>query len=275
MSKKAAACRCKATECEECPEWIFTFADLVMLMMGFFVILWVLKPSPTPEKPDAQTAMETDRWLETVGEIRGGFGWVPDPRSNDPVARAAIRRQARNGEGEKGKLERETKGAEGTDPEVTTVRQGRQASVGGHMLFEKGDASLTNDVKRALDGVAQEIRGHRNIVLVKGHTSSDDFPDGANASQKMDLSLRRAQAVANYLMSKGVEPEILRPQGCSTFEPVLQRAYQANAQANNRRVEVDATAMLVEDFQDQSSSIKSTVAPREVAAPSESHSSHE
>ncbi len=42
MSKN---CHCKKSEeCEECPEWIFTFADLVMLMMGFFVILWVLKP---------------------------------------------------------------------------------------------------------------------------------------------------------------------------------------------------------------------------------------
>jgi len=44
MAEKA--CKCKKTECEECPEWIFTFADLVMLMMGFFVILWVLKPQP-------------------------------------------------------------------------------------------------------------------------------------------------------------------------------------------------------------------------------------
>ena len=32
-----AHCKCKPAACEECPEWIFTFADLVMLMMGFFV----------------------------------------------------------------------------------------------------------------------------------------------------------------------------------------------------------------------------------------------
>src|SRR5690348_7883652 len=122
MSKKAAACKCKAAECEECPEWIFTFADLVMLMMGFFVILWVIKPAPTPNKQANDAAVQTDEYLETVGEIRGGFGWVPDPNSSDPVARAAIRRQARNGEGEKGKLQQPTKGAEGTDPEVTSIR---------------------------------------------------------------------------------------------------------------------------------------------------------
>ena len=35
--------------CEECPEGIFTLADLIMCMMGLFVILWVLKPSPSPK----------------------------------------------------------------------------------------------------------------------------------------------------------------------------------------------------------------------------------
>ena len=270
MSKKAAACRCKATECEECPEWIFTFADLVMLMMGFFVILWVLKPSPSEGKNDKETQVQTDRWIETVGEIRGGFGYVPDPRSNDPVDRAMIRREAHNGDGERGKLDRETKGAEGTDPEVTTIRKGRQSTVGGRIIFDKGDATLTTDIKKQLDEVAGEIRGHRTIVLVKGHTSSDDFPDTASAQQKMDLSLRRAQAVADSLTAKGVEPEILRVEGCANFEPVAQRAYQANAQANNRRVEVEATATLVEDLQDQSTS-NMTTAPHAAAASTESH----
>jgi outer membrane protein OmpA-like peptidoglycan-associated protein len=252
MSKKASSCKCKATECEECPEWIFTFADLVMLMMGFFVILWVIKPPPSPNKQANDAAVQTDEYLETVGEIRGGFGYVPDPHSNDPVDRAMIRKQAHNGDGEKGKLDRETKGAEGTDPEVTTIRKGPQSTVGGRIIFDKNDASLNNDIKHQLDEVANQIRGHRTIVLVKGHTSSDDFPDSASAQQKMDLSLRRAQAVADYLTAKGVEPEILRVEGCSHYEPVLQRVYQANAQSSNRRVEVEATATLVEDFQDQS-----------------------
>ncbi|HTL29483.1 MAG TPA: OmpA family protein [Tepidisphaeraceae bacterium] len=271
MSKKAAACRCKEKECEECPEWIFTFADLVMLMMGFFVILWVLKPSPTPTQAgQGDVALQTEDWLATVGEIKGAFGWEPDPQSTNAIDRIAIKRRTQNGPGERGKLEQPTKGAEGTDPEVTSIRQGRQATVGGRMIFDKGDAHLTVDIKKQLDQVAQEIRGHRNIVLVKGHTSMDDLPDTANAQQKMDLSLRRAQAVADYLIGRSVEPEILRVQGCSNFEPVLQRAYQSEAQANNRRVEVDATATLVEDLQDQSAAKHITTN----SAPQESSESH-
>src|SRR5947208_12267678 len=79
MAKKAA-CKCKQEECEECPEWIFTFADLVMLMMGFFVILWVLKPAP-----GKSTAEIDEQWLEVVAKIREAFKYLPDPSSKDPV----------------------------------------------------------------------------------------------------------------------------------------------------------------------------------------------
>src|ERR1700733_9670190 len=76
-------CKCKkAAECEECPEWIFTFADLVMLMMGFFVILWVLKPNPTKEQENPKA---NDDWIAVAAAVREAFGYLPDPHSRDPV----------------------------------------------------------------------------------------------------------------------------------------------------------------------------------------------
>jgi hypothetical protein len=66
----------------------------------------------------------------------------------------------------------------------------------------------------------------------------------------MELSIRRAQAVADYLISKGVSPEVLRVQGCSTFEPVVERAYTPDVRAMNRRVEVEATSTIVTELQD-------------------------
>src|SRR3954471_13963416 len=157
MAKKAA-CRCKQAECEECPEWIFTFADLVMLMMGFFVILWVLKPGmPQPQDAKQANAAQTDNWLETVGEIRGGFGWEPDPKSSDPVDQVMIRKRM-HGPGEKGKSMHTSKGAEGSDPEVTSIRPGKQASVGSRLLFEKADARLSAETSRLLDQIVLQIR---------------------------------------------------------------------------------------------------------------------
>jgi chemotaxis protein MotB len=248
-----APCKCKPTECEECPEWIFTFADLVMLMMGFFVILWVLKPEGKEgAAADAKAAQQQLVALE--GEIRSGFGYEPDPTSKDPVDKEMImgqmRSRARNGPGERGKTTQEKKGTQGVENEVTTIRLSKQATLGGRLLFKPGSSELQPEMTAGLAEIADLIRGHRNVVMIKGHSGFDDLPEGATDQQKMDLSLKRAQHVADYLVSKGVTAEVMRVQGCSTFEPVVQRAYTTEGRASNRRVEVEATASLVESFQD-------------------------
>ena len=251
------ASKCKKCDpheiCEECPEWIFTLADLIMCMMGLFVIMWVLKPGETkPPEPTQQAsgAQADEAWLDTVIGIRGGFGWEPDPNSSDPVDRRAMMK-VRNGPGEHGKMQTRQQGAEGTDPEVTSIREGTQATVGGRLLFVRGSDKLSRDATSQLDQIVQQIKGHKHVFVLKGHTSPDDLTENATAEDKMELSVRRAKAVADYLMSKGVAPEILRVQGCSTFEPVAARAYTPEAQAANRRVEVESTDTLVEDFQAQ------------------------
>jgi chemotaxis protein MotB len=245
-----AACKCKKPEeCEECPEWIFTFADLVMLMMGFFVILWVLKPAPGGKSSDSR---DNQDWVKVAAAIREAFGYIPNPNSKDPVDEQMIidglSKIRMDGPGA-GKIMNEPKGAEGSDPEVTNIRPANQATEGGKMLFDRGSYQLTPKTKEELDQVADVIRGHRNIVMIKGHTSLDDLPDDATAQEKMDLSIRRAQAAADYLVDKGIDPEILRVQGCSTFEPLTQRQYTVDAQRLNRRVEVEATATLLDELQ--------------------------
>jgi chemotaxis protein MotB len=213
----AASCKkCDPHEiCEECPEWIFTLADLIMCMMGLFVILWVLKPGPKPE--DKQTASEEQ--LKVIASIREAFGHVPDPDSTDPVDLEILYRKMQKlrphmGPGEGGETKVPRKGAEGTDPEVTKIRDGRNAAVGGRILFPEGEARLTPEAVRELEQVANAIRGHRQIVFVKGHTSLDDFKDGIEPQRQMDLSIRRAQAVADQLTALKVSPDILRVQGC-------------------------------------------------------------
>ena len=248
-----SACKCKKTECEECPEWIFTFADLVMLMMGFFVILWVLKPAPGK----TSTADVDEKWLEVVAKIREAFNYLPDPSSKDPVDMHILMKKLEEmeplkGQGKGGETQKNPRGALGTDPEVQSVRPGKHAIIGTRILFETGKDGLSSDpgTTSKLDEIVRVIKGHRQIFLVKGHTSQDDFPEAASAEQKMNLSVRRAQRVADYLTSHGVEPDILRVQGCSTFEPVVSRAYSEDARVQNRRVEVEGTDSPVSERQD-------------------------
>ena len=246
-----SACKCKEVECEECPEWIFTLADLIMCMMGLFVILWVLKPGPKQD----MTVLDGD-WIKQVAAIRDAFGYVPDPQSKDPIDVHLLMKKLESldpmkGPGDGGKNNLPRKSPAGVDEDSQTIRPGKQSAVGGKLLFPPGKFSLSSETSALLDEVADLIRGHRNIVLIKGHASFDDLPDGSTPQQRMDLSLRRAQAVADYLTARRVEPEILRVQGCSTFEPVSRGAYTEDAQSRNRRVEVEATDTLVEERQDR------------------------
>ena len=239
--------------CEECPEWIFTLADLLMCMMGLFVILWVLKPDASDDP--AEQVQEQIEHEELIRDIQLAFGGERDP--DRAIAIQELQKKLdqikRNGEGEKGTAEREADGAEGTDPEVTRIRDGDRAGVGGRVTFEAGSAELAGADEMALRQVAGKIRGHRNVVLVRGHTSPDDLaalpevPADAEAARRLhtDLSLRRATAVVDYLVGQGVSPEILRPMAAATYEPTKLRAYSDADRRTNRRVEVEATDQLV------------------------------
>src|SRR5215204_1108339 len=156
---KTACKKCDPHEiCEECPEWIFTLADLIMCMMGLFVLLWVLKPAPNPKSSNAQASEEL---IKMLASIRDAFGHVPDPESKDPVDIELLMRKLQKirphmGPGEGGETKIKRQGAEGSDPEVTKIRDGKQAGIGGRLLFAPGEATLTPEAKHDLDQVADQ-----------------------------------------------------------------------------------------------------------------------
>ena len=188
---------------------------------------------------------------EVVAEIRAAFGYVPDPNSSDPVDQAMIKKTMHLvGNNEKGTQTFKQDAVEGTDPTVTTIREGKLSAVGTRVPFGRGEAGLTAEDRHVLGGIAAEIIGTRFVVIVKGHAARDDFGESPASQQAMDVSLKRAQAAADYLVDQGVSPDLLRVQGCGTYEPVRQQAYTADAQSLNRRVEVFTTDVLVRDLQD-------------------------
>ena len=261
-----AACKCKEVECEECPEWIFTLADLIMCMMGLFVILWCLKPGGAGVGDAASKAAAKQQNDEFFAGFREGFGHHPNPDSADPIDMIILGKGAKG----PGNNDQKIKGTDGIDKWVQSIRNGKQSLVGARILFGSGQINLSTETTRTLDDIVQLIRGHRNIFVVKGHADLDDFPDGGTAPQKLDLSIRRAQAVADYLVSKGVEAETLRVIGCSTFEPVAQRVYGPESRQANRRVEVQSLDQLVEEYKDQPESGK-PIAPTEPPAEKTGH----
>jgi outer membrane protein OmpA-like peptidoglycan-associated protein len=121
--------------------------------------------------------------------------------------------------------------------EGTTERQADNASsarlADPSVLFAANNADLSSDAKVKLDEVAKGLRNNAQgyNVILEGY--SDD--NGA-ASYNVQLSRRRAHAVANYLESKGIRSERIFTQSMS---PNLASKEETNRErALNRRVEI-------------------------------------
>ncbi len=114
-------------------------------------------------------------------------------------------------------------------PTVETV------DIKGAALFGLNSAKLSAEGKAALDQVIEQLRGFDKVksITVTGHTDST-----GSAAYNQKLSEKRAQAVVNYLVSKGVNPALLTAVGMGESQPIADNKTR-EGRAANRRVEID------------------------------------
>jgi len=105
-------------------------------------------------------------------------------------------------------------------------------SFSGDALFATNSAVLTNAGKASIDPVIDGSRNFNNFkVSLFGHADSR-----GDAGYNQGLSERRAQAVADYMISKGVSASSISVFGRGETEPVASNA-TAEGRAKNRRVD--------------------------------------
>jgi len=101
-------------------------------------------------------------------------------------------------------------------------------------LFDLNKSTLKPAGKAELDAVSDKITGNARVTDVKvvGHTDST-----GTDSYNQQLSERRAATVRDYLVSKGVNSNIISVSGMGESAPVADNTTSAG-RALNRRVEV-------------------------------------
>lgn len=101
------------------------------------------------------------------------------------------------------------------------------------VLFGSGSDVLKPGAYYMLDDIAKTLGENPTMsVDIQGHT------DNVGSAQKnKDLSLRRAQAVKNYLIGKGIMPNRMTTEGFGFSKPVALNGTEAG-RALNRRVEI-------------------------------------
>ena len=100
--------------------------------------------------------------------------------------------------------------------------------------FRTGSAELTPESFRVLDDIVPQFQAYPEMEFeVAGHTDNK-----GNPTKNQMLSQARAQTVANYFISKGVDAKRLKVMGYGSSRPLAPNT-SAEGRALNRRVELN------------------------------------
>jgi len=109
-----------------------------------------------------------------------------------------------------------------------------KVTLAADVLFDFDKAVLKTEGKNKLDDLATKVKAiNLEVVIAIGHTDSI----GSDAYNQK-LSVRRAESVKAYLVSKGVEPNRIYTEGKGEKQPVASNKTKDGRQ-KNRRVEIE------------------------------------
>jgi len=113
------------------------------------------------------------------------------------------------------------------------VYEGGKIDLRGAVNFDTGKATIKRDSWAVLDQVAKVLRENPQVkrVRIDGHTDSQ-----GSASLNRSLSKRRAEAVVQYLVEKGIARQRFDSAGFGEDQPIADNR-TALGRAKNRRVE--------------------------------------
>jgi OOP family OmpA-OmpF porin len=101
-------------------------------------------------------------------------------------------------------------------------------------FFDFDKATLKPDGKAKLDDLTSKLQGmNLEVIIAVGHTDSIGSP-----TYNQKLSVRRAEAVKSYLVSKGIEANRVYTEGKGEKQPVADNK-TSSGRSKNRRVEIE------------------------------------
>ena len=101
-------------------------------------------------------------------------------------------------------------------------------------LFDFDKAVIKSDAKAKLDDLVAKLKAiNLEVIIAIGHTDSV-----GSAAYNQKLSLKRAEAVKAFIISKGIEPNRVYTEGKGEKQPIADNKTKAG-RSKNRRVEIE------------------------------------
>ena len=205
-------------DCPICVEfkdgWIFTYGDLVTLLLCFFILLFSL-------------CKIDDHKLKQISD---SFRSLPP---GSPFLFS----------GRSASMEHAAQELEKMDMPDSAGKEGVEVSFSRNVAFAQGSVELSKAVKETIDKMLPTIGPLTNDILISGHTDSTDVND--RFPSNWEMSIARASAIATYLESKKIPTKRIQVAGFGDSRPRF-FADTAYKRSLNRRVEI---LLMPEDMQ--------------------------
>ena len=228
------------------PAWMVTFADLMALMMTFFVLLYSF--STIDEKKYRMIASSMAKGFGAVlaaprsstTTAIGPPSMMPSPMSQNTRARSPSPRQEMSSRNDalmqQLQSSMSTEIAEGiiaveTSGNTVVIRFPEE------IAFPPGSDTMSDDIMPILERVADALKDAPGTIMVSGHTDNRPI-NSARFRSNWELSTDRAVSVIQRLESLGsIEANRLTAVGYGDTRPLAPNDTPEN-RARNRRVEI-------------------------------------
>lgn len=218
--------------------WMVTFADLVMLLLTFFVLLLSMSSMDTKKLENLMTHFrEATGVLEFSGSQEFANLGSFISKYNDTSSLLVIDQD--NFFDELDLPESLKKMANNLDEKLTITDDERGVVVYLHenILFDPGKTTVNKALFPVLDAVADAIFGCENDILIMGHADSRPIGD-IRYNSNWDLSAHRGLSVLNYFLKHTqLSPERFSVGGYGATRPLYPNDTPEH-RALNRRVEI-------------------------------------
>lgn len=255
--------RHQAEEHENAERWLLTYADMITLLMAFFIMLY------------SMSQLDIKKFADMKGSVQAELGSRGMLKGSTAATEAALMPSGSSGIipqlglaasfGLKQALERELAPlAKSAGLGITLKGQDVKVTLPATtLMFPSGKADLSPTMKQLLQKLAAVIARRRCMVKVTGHTCNLPVHN-EKYSSNWELSADRARNVAFYLIRQGVVSAAdCSFMGLADTQSLAPNTSELNRR-RNRRVEI---SLRPRDEPSAPDSAASTRAPARAAPP--------
>ena len=221
-------------EHENSERWLLTYADLITLLLAFFIMMY------TFSKKDAQKYEEVATHLRAI--FSGGSGVAYRGGASSGSTILEVGSKGTQSDEIKKQLEQQvgTLSSNNNNKDNISIYSDQRGTVIRIMdkaFFDEGKAELKERARSALDKIVPVVKQVNNHISIEGHT--DNVPISTNEfKSNWELSVRRSTEVVRYFIERGgINPERISASGYAEYRPLAQNDTPGN-RALNRRIEI-------------------------------------